>query len=89
MTHEQREIHRKKRVIEYAKQMLLGRSPARKDIPCTTCDVYETMQKNERWLRPSKIKFNRDPGRLWNMLRNKALPASMDAVHRVFHPGAS
>lgn len=75
--------------IEYAKQMLLGRSPAREDIPCTTCNIYETMQKNERWLRPSEIKFKRDPVRFWNMLRNKALPASMNAVHRVFHPGAS
>jgi hypothetical protein len=47
------------------------------------------MQKNERWLRPDEIKFKRDPVRFWNMLRNKALPASMNAVHRVFHPGAS
>jgi MoaA/NifB/PqqE/SkfB family radical SAM enzyme len=36
--------------IQYARRMLLGNESPRADIPCTTCDIYLTMQANRRWL---------------------------------------
>jgi MoaA/NifB/PqqE/SkfB family radical SAM enzyme len=36
--------------IHYARNMLLGKKPPRSDIPCTTCDLYRTMQQSEQWL---------------------------------------
>jgi hypothetical protein len=36
--------------IAYARDMLLGRAPARDDLPCTTCDIYIGMRRNRRWL---------------------------------------
>ncbi len=37
--------------IRYAREMLLGRQPARVDIPCTTCDIYLDMCRDGRWLK--------------------------------------
>ncbi|MGL5033425.1 MAG: radical SAM/SPASM domain-containing protein [Microcystaceae cyanobacterium] len=42
--------------IRYARQMLLGKAPAKSDIPCTTCYVYQTMQRNDTYLKFSEIK---------------------------------
>ena len=39
--------------INYAKEMLLGHQPARNDIPCTTCDIYIDMVREEKWLKRS------------------------------------
>jgi hypothetical protein len=36
--------------IAYARSMLRGRSPARDDVPCTTCEIYIGMQNSGRWL---------------------------------------
>lgn len=36
--------------MSYAREMLLGKKPAREGIPCTTCNVYQTMKTNEKWL---------------------------------------
>jgi MoaA/NifB/PqqE/SkfB family radical SAM enzyme len=36
--------------MSYARQMLQGRQPARADIPCTTCQLYEDMKSDGRWL---------------------------------------
>ena len=41
--------------IVYARQMLLGKSKARKDIPCTTCIYYKEMKENNNWLSINKI----------------------------------
>ena len=36
--------------MEYAREMLVGKRPARADIPCTTCDIYVGMKKNQSWV---------------------------------------
>jgi len=36
--------------IQYARAMLLGRVPAREDIPCTRCSIYGEMRKRGGWL---------------------------------------
>ncbi len=33
-----------------ARAMLLGKAPARNDIPCTTCEIYLGMRESGRWL---------------------------------------
>lgn len=37
--------------IEYARDMLVGKRAARADIPCTTCEIYMGMKRNQRWLK--------------------------------------
>ena len=34
--------------INYARMMLLGKSPAKKDIPCSTCSIYKKCRKQRR-----------------------------------------
>jgi len=41
--------------MNYARQMLLGQVPEREDIPCTTCYVYQNMQKNNTYLQAKEI----------------------------------
>ncbi len=51
--------------MSYARQMLQGRQPARADIPCTTCTLYEDMKRDGRWLTrrvPSRRR------RAWNLV---------------------
>ncbi len=36
--------------MNYARKMLTGQAPARKDIPCTSCPYYHSMLKDGRWL---------------------------------------
>jgi len=42
--------------INYAREMLLGKEPPRKDIPCTTCDLYKVMQGTERFLTEKEVR---------------------------------
>src|SRR6185312_4573809 len=41
--------------FHHAKQMLMGRADPRPDIPCTTCDLYKTMQSDGRWISREEI----------------------------------
>ena len=36
--------------IGYAREMLLGRTPAREDVPCTTCSIYQQMLARGRFM---------------------------------------
>jgi len=36
--------------MNYAREMLQGRVPARVDIPCTTCSIYQQMRRTGRWM---------------------------------------
>jgi MoaA/NifB/PqqE/SkfB family radical SAM enzyme len=37
--------------MRYARSMLQGRSPARPDIPCTSCEIYQGMAREGRWVK--------------------------------------
>jgi MoaA/NifB/PqqE/SkfB family radical SAM enzyme len=37
--------------INYARKMLMGKAENREDIPCTTCNLYITMKKDNTWFR--------------------------------------
>jgi MoaA/NifB/PqqE/SkfB family radical SAM enzyme len=43
--------------INYARDMLLGKKVAREDIPCTTCDLYLSMKKNNTWITPEETRI--------------------------------
>ena len=60
--------------LEYARDMVTGRAPARPEIPCSRCDVYEKMQKRRQWVREEKIGYRHDPPRFAIGLLNKVLP---------------
>ena len=36
--------------IAYAREMLMGRAPERHDLPCATCDLYQTMKRDRTWI---------------------------------------
>lgn len=36
--------------ISYARDMLMGKAPPRDDIPCTTCEMYQSMQKHAEFI---------------------------------------
>lgn len=40
----------------YAREMLSGKSPAREDIPCTTCEIYLEMKERNGWLKPYRLR---------------------------------
>lgn len=60
--------------LEYARAMVSGRAPARPEIPCTSCAIYEKMQKHRRWVRAEKVRYKHDPPRFVIGLLNKTLP---------------
>lgn len=37
--------------MQYARQMLQGGKPPRKDIPCTTCSIYQGMRKHKKFIQ--------------------------------------
>lgn len=41
--------------INYARNMLLGKEAPRKDIPCTSCDLYRVMQHTGRFLTEKEV----------------------------------
>jgi hypothetical protein len=43
--------------MNYARKMLRGGDASRADIPCTTCEIYQGMQRRGKWLeRPEDKK---------------------------------
>ena len=41
--------------IRYARQQIMGTKPARDDIPCTRCSVYEKMTRSGKFITPDLI----------------------------------
>lgn len=37
--------------IMYAREMLQGRQPTRRDIPCSTCELYQNRRESGKWLK--------------------------------------
>lgn len=66
----ERALHSEK--LEYAKQMLQGAVPARDDVPCTRCTIYEGRARKGRWLNPPPA----DPG-VKGFLRRHGLGRAM------------
>lgn len=45
-------------MMRYARAMLMGRVPPRKDIPCTTCSRFRDMQRYQRYLTDEEVARN-------------------------------
>jgi MoaA/NifB/PqqE/SkfB family radical SAM enzyme len=69
--------------IQYARAMLLGRAPPRKDIPCTRCWSYQKMSERGTWLERAPPL----PPRLQNWSR-RYLPAVARTTLRKIYRGA-
>ncbi|MBF8278283.1 MAG: hypothetical protein HW390_3356, partial [Candidatus Brocadiaceae bacterium] len=41
--------------IRYAREMLMGRLPAREDMPCMKCAVYQSMVQYDNWITEMEI----------------------------------
>ena len=41
--------------ITYAREMLVGKAPARDDVPCTRCSKYQRMAAEKKWITKSDI----------------------------------
>jgi MoaA/NifB/PqqE/SkfB family radical SAM enzyme len=41
--------------ITYARQMLMGVAPERAELPCTSCDLYQTMKRDGKWLTTQEV----------------------------------
>lgn len=52
--------------IEYARRMLEGRAPARDDIPCTRCELYEDLARSGEWLRAGEMHIPSHVITAWN-----------------------
>jgi hypothetical protein len=46
--------------MQHARKMLMGIAPARKDIPCTACEVFADFQRYDQWFTPEEIKAAMD-----------------------------
>ncbi|MCX5747558.1 MAG: radical SAM/SPASM domain-containing protein [Proteobacteria bacterium] len=44
--------------IAYARRMLMGQEPARGDVPCATCDVYQRMVTDGRFITTSELRWH-------------------------------
>ena len=42
--------------LSYARRMLLGQVESRADIPCSTCDIYQSMEAHGSYLQPADTK---------------------------------
>jgi hypothetical protein len=59
--------------MQYARDMLIGKNEAKKGIPCSTCKVYHSIQKDQAWVTPKDLEWAYLNGRFQIMLENKIL----------------
>lgn len=52
------EDHLNNERIESARETLMGRQPARPDMPCLKCGVYQSMVQTGHWITPEEIQEN-------------------------------
>jgi hypothetical protein len=54
--------------LQQAREALMGRGPMDPAIPCSTCDLFLTMQRDGRWIAPNEIAPPGDPGILTSVV---------------------
>ena len=75
--------------MRYARQMLLGKKPAKDGIPCATCNRYLAMRAEGKWLKRSEIRAEcrhttRDA--MTTKVRNTAAYRGARSVYRSIRP---
>ena len=56
--------------INYARDMLQGKVPPKHGIACTTCKVYDRLQKSEAWIKDDEIALPYIPSRRYIGVEN-------------------
>jgi MoaA/NifB/PqqE/SkfB family radical SAM enzyme/quercetin dioxygenase-like cupin family protein len=75
--------------MRYARQMLMGRKPARDGIPCATCSMYLDMRTEGKWLDRSQVaaEYRRVTGRaLSPKVRKSAAYRGARFIYRSIRP---
>ena len=67
--------------LAYARRMLTGVTPAREDIPCTSCIHYKAMSRDGRWLTRADVERRRPP--MLETLIRKIVWKLRGAAHRL------
>ncbi len=55
------ESHFNAETIRYARMMLMGKKPPRKDMPCLKCEMYAALRKYNNWITADEIENWRPP----------------------------
>ena len=64
--------------MRHARAMLMGNAEERSDLPCTTCELYQTLKRDGQWLQEDEIKEpDRRPGIQVSIV---PIPASSDVT---------
>jgi MoaA/NifB/PqqE/SkfB family radical SAM enzyme len=66
--------------IQHARQMLMGRAAERADLPCASCELYQTMKRDRTWLREEEI-WPRDGDERGILMSVVPEPASPEVTH--------
>lgn len=69
--------------INYARQMLLGKTASRADIPCATCHYYQNMAEDRAWLQTSDVQDVCRQSRFKNMIVKKFRPTWMSVLKKL------
>jgi hypothetical protein len=64
--------------LQQAKEALMGRAPMAPEIPCATCDLFLTMQRDGRWITPKEVTPPAAPKILISVV---PIPESSPATH--------
>jgi len=78
--------------MRYARQMLLGKRPARDGIPCSSCSVYTDMRAQGKWLERRQIAAElrrATGGGRWSWVRKSVAYRVARLVYRSFRPRPS
>jgi MoaA/NifB/PqqE/SkfB family radical SAM enzyme len=71
----------------YAREMLLGRRPAKEGIPCSTCDIFLGMRAGGNWLDETRIsEVWALPGSAGERTRSTDIPRLTGQVHALAVP---
>ena len=63
--------------INYAREMLMGRSESKEGVPCTNCKYYKKMKENNDWITAKEVDRYYVPN-IWHiMIKNEMLKYSL------------
>jgi radical SAM family protein len=54
--------------LQQAREALMGRAPMDSEIPCATCDLFQTMERDGNWIAPSEVTPSGNPSILTSIV---------------------
>jgi hypothetical protein len=64
--------------LQNAREALMGRAPMNPEVPCATCDLYLTMQRDGKWISREELARTANPGRITSIVME---PGDSPATH--------